>query len=86
METAKTKRERIVGAVESHPRLSKVAEYLAEKHNMEKGEVFRRFIDFLEREGYFCVDSLPHRVLCFVFDEQERDFVNRTLTAHETFY
>lgn len=86
METAKTKRERIVEAVKSHPQLSKVVAHLAEKHAIDKDELNRRFIDFLEREGYFYVDRLPHKVLCFTFDKSKSDFTNRTLTSHETFY
>ena len=86
METAKTKRDRIVEAVESHPQLSKVVGYLAEKHEIDKDELNRRFIDFLEREGYFYVDRLPHKVLCFSFDKSKSDFTNRTLTSYVSFF
>ena len=86
METAKTKRERIVGAVESHPRLSKVADYLAVQHNLDREILKDRFIDFLEREGFYYSDNLPHQVLCFEFNASRGEFINRTKLVHDKPY
>lgn len=76
MET--TKRQQIEAVVKSHPQFSKVSDYLAEKYNLDKAETERKFIDFLAKEGFHYTDNHPHHVLCFEFNVENGEFVNRT--------
>lgn len=79
METTENKRKKIEEAVQSHTQFSKVSDYLAEKYNLDKSETQRKFIDFLEKENFQYYDNMPHNVLCFEFDINSGDFINRTL-------
>lgn len=79
METTESKRKKIEGLVSGHSQFSKVSDYLAEKYNLDKSETYRKFIDFLVREDFDYYDNMPHNVLCFEFDKNNGEFINRTL-------
>ena len=78
METPTQKRLRIEEVVKNHPRLSKVSDYLAETYNLDKSEIERKFIDFLVKEDFQYIDNHPVHVLCFEFNTESGEFVNRT--------
>lgn len=78
METTTQKRHRIEGVVNEHPQFSKVSDYLAQRYNLDKSETKRKFIDFLVKENFQYFDNLPHNVLCFEFDINRGEFINRT--------
>jgi hypothetical protein len=78
METAAKKRLRIEGVVKNHPRLSRVSDYLADTYNLDKSEMERKFIDFLVKEDFQYIDNHPVHVLCFEFNTERGEFVNRT--------
>jgi len=78
METTTQKRDRIEQVVNGHPQFSKVSGYLAERFNLDQTETQRKFIDFLVKEDFQYFDNLPHNVLCFEFDINSGEFINRT--------
>lgn len=86
METTENKRRKIEDAVQSHPQFSKVSDYLAEKFNIDKSEMYGRFIDFLVKEDFQYYDNMPHNVLCFEFDINSGEFINRTKFTSQNNY
>lgn len=78
MDNRSDNRKIIEEVVNRHPRLSRVAQYLAERHDLDVETVKSKFLDFLESEGFSYHDNVPHNVLCFEYVEADGRFVNRT--------
>jgi len=72
------KRRRVEEAVNNHPQFCKVSDYLAEKHNLDKAETKRKFIDFLVKENFQYINRNPIHVRCFEFNALNGEFINRT--------
>jgi len=86
METRGQRRKRIEATVDAHPTFRRVSDYHAEKFNIDKSEMRKRFIDFLEAENFQYYDNSPHGVICFEYNPLNGRFVNRTLYSIDNLY
>lgn len=75
----KNKRKEIQNLVNTHPILKEVPQYISSKHNLDKNKVYNDFIDFLCKESIGVKQNKICGVSCFVFDEERKAFVNKTI-------
>lgn len=79
-----TKKNEISKLVKKHPTLKRVPKFIADKYSLNENDVHNNFIDFLCKESIGVKNNKICGVSCFVFDDEELRFINKTI--YSTFH
>ena len=78
----KTKRKIIEEFVSQHRTLSRVADFISTKHNIDKEIVYNKLIDFLTAESNYIQNNMLKGIRCFSYDVTTNSFVNETIYSN----
>lgn len=78
----KTKRQIIENFVNEHKTLSKVADFISTKHNVDRDIIYNKLIDFLTSESNYIQDNMMKGIRCFKYDVANNTFVNKTIYSN----